>query len=190
MERVFSLSKSWRSKRPAAKSFKCAFIMHHRPLPIFLVGNASYPLIVPTLYFPDANHLQHLSPESNRWVDKGLLIRINSWSLPNKIGLVFPNDLWSLVNLPKDVEDRVQANNGVVREERRRIKRWSECSIAVKDKHRDVPRKANPGAVRLKASVIGLEFWVRGYGQEGAADSANLPESSGPNLVLGKPNKT
>lgn len=122
-----------------------------------LVGNTSMPLIVATLLLSNANKLKHFSPESNRLVIKRRLIRVYRWAFPDEIDLVLADNLRPLVKFPEDVEDWVDNDDRVVLEEVGDVP-WLECSIAVAERHNDIPEEAEPGAIWLEPSGIRLGF--------------------------------
>lgn len=52
-----------------------------------LVRDRRSATIVAALLALQSNHLNHLSPETNWWVEEGLFISIDDRTLPNQIGL-------------------------------------------------------------------------------------------------------
>ena len=115
------------------------------------------PLIVATLLPSNANKLKHFSPKSNGLVIKCRLIRVDRRAFPDEIDLVLANKLRPLVNFPEDVEDWVDNDDRVVLEEVGDVPRL-ECSIAVGERHDDIPAEAEPGAIWLEPSGIRLGF--------------------------------
>jgi hypothetical protein len=59
-------------------------------------------LVVAALGPADANYLEHLAPETDRRTVEGLLVRVDTWSLPDQIGLMRLDKLSALEQLPAE----------------------------------------------------------------------------------------
>lgn len=73
--------------------------------------------IVAAFGAPNADHLQHFSPEASRWVKEAILVRIYQGSLPDQVGFMSLNELGFLDDFPDDEERRDDDLHGVVRPE-------------------------------------------------------------------------
>jgi hypothetical protein len=111
-------------------------------------------LIVAAFDAPNADHLQHFSPEASRRVKEAIFVRIDQGSLPDQIGFTSLDELGSLDDFPDEEEGRDDNLHGIVRPEGGHGPRLI-CGVAVDDGHHDHPNECNVGAVGLEVSEIG-----------------------------------
>ena len=118
-----------------------------------LVDNTWPPLVIPTLDLPKTEHLQDLSPETNRRVEEGLLVRVDDGSFPDEVRLVWADEMRALDELPENEEDRRHELQGVVLEEcgyGPRVK----GGVAVEEYHDDHEGQRDNGAPRLEPAGV------------------------------------
>lgn len=121
--------------------------------------DASPPGVVATLDPTDADDLEHFAPEADGRTVEGLLVCIDAWALPNKIGIVWPDQSCALEELPtaegndsyfrlasikRTVVARALTENehGVVNEEVFHTP-WPERDVAVEQNDEDHPSKTD-----------------------------------------------
>lgn len=72
-------------------------------------------LVVTPFDTPNADHLQHFSPEASRRVKEAIFVRIDQGSLPDQVGFISLDKLGFLEDLPDEEERRDDDLHGVVR---------------------------------------------------------------------------
>lgn len=110
---------------------------------------------------PQANHLDHLCPEANWWVDERLLVSIDKWTFPNEVGFRGLNNLGALDNLPRNVKDWCKDEHSVVGEEAVDAEATAERRVAVAEHDECHPDKADVGRVWLEPASVGQSATVK-----------------------------
>lgn len=118
------------------------------------VRDRGHATIVATLLALQSNHLNHLRPETNWWVDEGLLVSIDDRTFPNQISLAGLDELGLLDNLPEDEEDWCEDQHGVVGEEALHAEAAPEGGVSVAENDEPHPCEGDVSSVGLEPTSV------------------------------------
>lgn len=121
------------------------------PLYLYLALCSSFrSLLVPS----ETHNLDHLSPETDRWLSKAVLVSLNLGSLPDQVNLVGLDITRALKDLPSRIKKNSKDLHGVVLEKHLDVKLGSEGVVSVCEEDDKLDDYSDVGSVRLEVSVV------------------------------------
>lgn len=102
----------------------------------------------------ETHNLDHLSPETNRWLSESILISLNLRSLPDQVDLVGLDVTRALKDLPSGIEKNSKDLHRVVLEKDLDVKLGSEGVVSVCEEDDKLDDQGDVGSVRLEVSVV------------------------------------